>query len=159
MRIAITGHRPNKLGNDYNLTSPLIQKIKKELQIIIDTYQPKEMISGMALGIDTLWAQLAHENKIPLTAAIPCINQEKLWKDRHKHIYYNLLQHPLTTQHYVSTNKYTHYCMHDRNEWMVKNCDVLVAVWDGSSGGTEACIKAAKIYSDAKIIIINPKDL
>jgi len=27
MKIAITGHRPNKLGNDYDLTSPLIEKI------------------------------------------------------------------------------------------------------------------------------------
>lgn len=29
MKIAITGHRPNKLNNDYDLTSPLIRRIKR----------------------------------------------------------------------------------------------------------------------------------
>lgn len=28
MKIAITGHRPNKLGNDYDLTSPLVERIE-----------------------------------------------------------------------------------------------------------------------------------
>ena len=63
MRIAITGHRPNKLGNDYDLTGLLIQKIKVKLQEIINDKRPTHLISGMALGIDTLWAQLALENK------------------------------------------------------------------------------------------------
>ena len=36
MIVAGTGHRPNKLNNDYDLTSPLVLWIKEEL---IKTYQ------------------------------------------------------------------------------------------------------------------------
>ena len=71
MKIAITGHRPNKLGNDYDLTSELIQKIKAKLGNILNFHKVNAitfdrdliLITGMALGIDTLFAQIAIENK------------------------------------------------------------------------------------------------
>lgn len=36
MKVAITGHRPNKLGNDYDLTSPLIDQIDMLISGITD---------------------------------------------------------------------------------------------------------------------------
>ena len=65
MKIAITGHRPNKLGNDYNLVSPLIERIDMAICAILlkqDELYPIgsiELITGMALGIDTLFAKIA----------------------------------------------------------------------------------------------------
>lgn len=158
MKIAITGHRPNKLGNDYNLSSPLILHIKEKLQEVIDKENPEKLISGMALGIDTLWAKLAHENGIQLIAAIPCKNQDKMWVSQSKELYHNLLNHPLTTIVYVSEENYTLSCMQDRNVWMVDECDLLVAVWDGTSGGTCNCVEYAK-NQRKEIIIINPKEI
>lgn len=155
MRIAITGHRPNKLGNDYNLTGPLIRSIRVELQIIIDKYKPTHIISGMALGIDTLWAQMALENNIPLIAAVPCLDQEKQWTPSSQWIYRAIINDPLTSIKWVSKGGYTYDCMHNRNIWMVDNCDLLVAVWDGTTGGTYNCIKYAESI-DCEIIRINP---
>jgi uncharacterized phage-like protein YoqJ len=34
--------------------------------------------------------------------------------------------------------------MQIRNEWMVDRCDKLIAVWDGSKGGTGNCVDYAK---------------
>jgi len=148
MKIAITGHRPNKLGNDYDLTSDLVKKIKYEIQhIITQINQPGsnlELITGMALGIDTLFAQIAIENKIPFTAAIPCINQDKMWIQKYKDLYHSILKHRLCSIIYVSDKEYDLECMNKRNEWMVNNCDLLIAVWDGTSGGTANCVKYAK---------------
>jgi uncharacterized phage-like protein YoqJ len=31
-----------------------------------------------------------------------------------------------------------------RNEWMVDHCDLLIAVWDGSEGGTANCVRYAR---------------
>jgi uncharacterized phage-like protein YoqJ len=44
----------------------------------------------------------------------------------------------------VSPGGFTSYAMQIRNEWMVDHCDLLVALWDGSPGGTGNCIRYAK---------------
>ena len=154
MKIAITGHRPNKLGNDYDLTSPLIQTIEAELQTIINGLRPTLMISGMALGIDTLWAELAIENEIPFIAAIPCENQCERWIQKSKDRYGSIIQHPLCKQ-VVLSEEYSHTCMQKRNEWMVNNCDVLIAVWDGTPGGTGNCVKYAQ-KKGVQIVLVDP---
>lgn len=162
MKIAITGHRPNKLGNDYNLTSSLIMKIKKEIQeqLRIITWgfeQPLTLITGMALGIDTLFALIAIEYKIPFIAAIPCAGQASMWPAKSKQTYFDIVEHPLCTKYWVSTLPYNPRLMQLRNEWMVDNCDILIAVWDGTSGGTGNCVK----YADGKkeIVRIDPTKL
>ena len=157
MKIAITGHRPNKLGNDYDLTSPLIGRIQMTLRAIISEYMPDYMISGMALGIDTLWAKLAIEYKTPLIAAIPCLEHDNKWFTKSKLIYKEILDNPLTTKILTSNTCYTPNCMQVRNIWMVDNCDLLIAVWDGTSGGTKNCIDYAKSIN-RQIIYINPND-
>jgi len=162
MRIAITGHRPNKLNNDYDLTSPLVKKIKFEIQhIITQSNQPGsnlELITGMALGIDTLFALLAIENKIPFIAAIPCKDQEKMWVQKSKDLYQSILKNKLCSIQMVSFKEYDLDCMNKRNEWMVDNCDLLIAVWDGISGGTANCIKYA-VKKKKQIIYIDLKEL
>lgn len=166
MKIAITGHRPHKLGNDYDLTSDLIRKIKQELQHIIteyndigrDNWTPLSLISGMALGIDTLWAELAIENKIPLIAAIPCSGQDLKWPIKSQKTYQDIITHPNCTRNYISDKPYNSTCMQKRNEWMVDNCNLLIAVWDGTSGGTANCVNYAKSVNKP-IIYINPKEL
>lgn len=158
MKIAITGHRPNKLGNDYNFTGPLMKKITVKLQSIIEDKKPNLIITGMALGIDTLWANLAIKNNIPFIAAIPCEGHESRWPDSSKKIYYEILIHPLCTIHYVSEDTYTAWCMQKRNEYMVDECDLLVAVWDGTPGGTYNCVKYAK-EQKKEIIRINPNEI
>src|SRR5688572_1461344 len=141
MVLAITGHRPNKLGNDYDLTSDLILKIRHKLERIIVDKKPTTMISGMALGIDTLWAELALKHNVPLVAAIPCKGHSAKWPQRSVDRYMRILNHHLTKMHFVSSEGYTNTCMQDRNKWMVDNADALVAVWNGSSGGTANCVK------------------
>ena len=165
MNIAITGHRPNKLDNDYDLTSDLIKKIRLEiLKILGDYYKVDEpdtwvtLITGMALGIDTLFALIAIENNIPFIAAIPCWNQDSKWPKKSQELYGNILANKLCTIYQVGAKPYDKYCMQKRNIWMVDNCDILIAVWDGTSGGTANCIKYAQSIGKT-IIYINPKDL
>lgn len=46
--------------------------------------------------------------------------------------------------------------MQKRNEYMVDNSDIVIAVWDGTKGGTYNCVKYAQKL-EKKIIQINPK--
>ncbi len=158
MKIAITGHRPNKLGNDYDLTSPLIAKIKKIIIEILKEHEPDTLISGMALGIDTLFAKIAIEQKINLIAAIPCGNQSQFWTDKAKDEYNSIIKHIRTTPIYISRLPFTNWCMQTRNQWMVDNCDLLIAVYDGTEGGTQNCIRYAE-KQRRKIIFIGPNKL
>lgn len=162
MKIAITGHRPNKLDNDYSLISPLTLSIAYQIQLIINKYKDQDLvlITGMALGIDTLFAQIAIENNIPFIAAIPCLNQDVMWRLEFRKQYHNIINHPLCTKVYVSNEKYTLDCMQNRNKWMVDNCDKLITVWNGSTGGTKNCVDYARKLSKAiEIIRINPNKL
>lgn len=164
MKIAITGHRPNKLGNDYDFTSNLIRNIRLEIMRHLVIIQSKNimdniiLITGMALGIDTLFAQIAISMKFPFIASIPCFNQDKVWSQKSKEIYNQILSSKLCTLKVISECEYNSSVMQKRNEWMVDNCDLLIAVWDNSAGGTANCVKYAK-SKNKEIIYINPQTL
>ena len=112
----------------------------------------------MALGIDTLWAKLAIENNIPLLAAVPFEEQDCKWPKKSRDVYRSILSNPLTRTVVVCGSGYAIWKMQKRNEYMSDMCNLLIAVWDGSPGGTGNCMKYAKsIKKD--IIIINPKTL
>lgn len=175
MKIAITGHRPNKLGNDYDLKSVLIMQIKKIILEFIhqDRFDNEqiEFIIGMALGIDTLFARIAIEYNIPFIAAVPFRGQESVWPNKSKVEYYNILKKAhsiylcdeqrseIASYFNVYNIKDIHYSaekMQIRNKWMVDNCDILIAVWDLSSGGTKNCVMYAKSINK-EIFHIIPK--
>ena len=44
--------------------------------------------------------------------------------------------------------------MQKRNEFMVDNCDILIALWNGTSGGTKNCINYAKKKENVQIIYL-----
>ena len=48
--------------------------------------------------------------------------------------------------------------MQKRNEYMVDKADIVIAVWDGSSGGTGNCVKYAQKVGKS-IVKLNPVDI
>lgn len=157
MKIAITGHRPSKLGHDYDLTSPLIKKIEKEIKKQLILCRPALGITGMALGIDTLYAIICLDLGIPYIAAIPFIGQHLKWPFKSRELYNHLLSKAIEVVNVSGDDRYKPHYMQKRNIWMVDECDKLISIWDGSSGGTANCTEYAR---DKKPIIhINPKML
>lgn len=146
MKIAVTGHRPDKLGFDYDLSTPFCQEIKRVLILLARHDNIQFGISGMALGVDTLWAEaLVFDLNVPLVAAIPFLEQSSVWQQSSKTHYANLLDRAYKVVNVSGQKKYKEYFMHQRNKWMVDNCDMLYAVWNGDQrGGTFNCIQYAK---------------
>lgn len=157
MKIAITGHRPNKLNNEYDLEGPMTDFLRHKLQSLIKHYEPTHMISGMALGVDMLLATMAIENDIPLIAAIPFLGQECLWSEKSQKMYRNILSYQKCEKVIVCEGKYEAWKMNRRNEWMVDNCDLLIKVWDGTLGGTANCCRYAD-KEGKKSVLVNPND-
>ena len=156
MKIAITGHRPKSLNNEYDGTGPMSIWIKKEINKVLDKQGPTMLISGMALGVDMLFAEIAIERELDLLAAIPCKGQEKVWTKKSQDRYNKILSYDNCSKVYVNEN-YSVWAMQKRNEYMVDKSNLLIACWDGTVGGTCNAVQYAKKVNK-EIIRINPQD-
>lgn len=167
MVICATGHRSDKLGcgkgDDWSSKSPKLQpvrqKIEAKLRNILDFQilagETKfELISGMALGVDQLFFSVGNQLRkeyaeqgvaIVLTTAVPCIEQDGIWKDDCKISYAAMLK-AADKKVRISNKKYQDDkgCMQRRNRFMVDNADMVLAYHDGSEGGTKNCVDYAK---------------
>ena len=141
MIICGTGHRPNKLGGyGIETTNKLIQIASDWLR----EQKPTKVISGMALGWDMALASAAISNEIPLVAAVPFKGQEVKWPQESQKEFNRLLE-KATSVVFVSDGGYAAWKMQVRNEWMVDNADVILALYNGdTSGGTYNWIRYAK---------------
>ena len=86
---------------------------------------------------------------------IPFEGQEKAWPQSSQKIF-NSLVAKAAEKVIVSPGGYSAYKMQVRNEWMVNQCDTLIAVWDKSPGGTANCVAYAKNINK-HIIYIDPR--
>lgn len=153
MVVAFTGHRPNKLGG-FHTPNKTFNWVMWQLDDALTHLQPDRVISGMALGVDQWAAAFAVALGIPFTAAIPFAGQESVWGSNAQLIYKKLLD-LADEKVIVCPGSYAPRKMQIRNEWMVDRCDVLLAVWDGSAGGTGNCVRYAE-KKGKTIYRINP---
>lgn len=158
MIVAFTGHRPDKLGG-YHVPNPVYNHVCQQIEKVLIEFQPEKVISGMALGVDQWAAYIAYKLNIPFMAAIPFEGQETAWPAKSQQTYQKLVK-LASEQVIVSAGKYSGLKMQIRNEWMVNQCDKLIAVYNGDiSGGTFNCIQYAKnvkkdiYYIDLKVPI------
>lgn len=141
---AFTGSRPSKLAKfgGYNLQDPRYQVLRDEIKKRLIAHQTVRAISGMALGIDQLAAQVCIEVGIPFVAAIPCDGHEKIWPE-HSQVEYHRLLNLSAEKVIVSPGPYAMWKLQARNCWMVDRADVLIACWDYRKGGTANCLQYA----------------
>lgn len=147
MRIAVTGHRPNKLYG-YNIFSREWISLKEEFKKLLVANHCTEAITGMALGVDTVFAlavlDLQDEGyNIKLHCAIPCRKQSCRWNRESVELYDNILDRADVVK-LVTDAEYEPWMMQVRNEYMVDLADKIIAVWDGSNGGTANCVRYAE---------------
>jgi uncharacterized phage-like protein YoqJ len=142
MIVAGTGHRPDHLGSGGyggHVARCLQQLAVAELSAL----QPRAVITGMAVGWDQALARAAIELGLPFHAYVPFVGQERLWPAKTKEAYHALLTRAATVV-ICSPGGYSAYKMQVRNERMVDDCDTLLALWDGTAGGTANCVAYAK---------------
>lgn len=161
MRICVTGHRPGKLYG-YDLSDSRWERLRSVLKKILIEKECKEAITGMALGVDTIFALAVLELKnegydIKLHCAIPCKNQEARWFKKDQRLYNNILKRADSVR-IVSNTGYNLSAMQKRNEYMVNSSDGVIAVWDGSKSGTANCVRYAK-EKERFIIYVDPNNM
>ena len=161
MKICVTGHRPNKLYG-YDITNSKYIKLKDKFKELLIQNSCTEAITGMALGADMMFAIAVLELKkqgydIKLHCAIPCRNHICKWTKTYQELY-NYILNKADIVKLVTNEDYKPYLMQKRNEYMVDLADKVIAVWDGSKGGTYNCVKYAE-KKDKEIIRIVPEEI
>ena len=136
---AATGHRPPKLGGYSPEAAGKLQSIARAY---LSANHPDQIISGMALGWDTAWALAGLDLGIPLIAAVPFPGQSSRWPTMDFLVYHQIMKRADRVQ--IIYQSYNPQAFQARNQYMVNSCNQLVAMWDGSSGGTANCIQYAK---------------
>jgi len=155
MIISGTGHRPSKIGG-FIIPNKTFNYICRTAEEILIRESPTKIITGMALGWDTWLAQIAYKLRIPFIAAVPFAGQDSVWPPQSKKLYAELLELADDVV-VVSEGGYSSRNMQRRNEWMVDHSDKVLAVWDGSNGGTGNCVAYARSIG-REIIRIDPAD-
>lgn len=159
--IAVTGHRPNKLWG-YDLNNPPYQKLQQLFEQILTDTGCTDAWTGMALGADTVFAHavLALRDKnlpIRLHCAIPCRGQSSRWSAGAVREYDQILQ--LADSIVLVTDApYSPRLMQVRNEYMVNHSDFVIAVWNGTPGGTANCVRYAR-HRDVQVRVIDPASI
>lgn len=139
MILAGTGHRPDKLGG-YGAESR--DRLVALAHAAIRKYNPARVITGMALGWDMALAHAAYSLDVPYTAAIPFEGQESRWPPLSQQNWRFYVENADSVIH-VSDPGYAAWKMQRRNEWMVDNATHVLALWNGTPGGTANCVAYA----------------
>lgn len=145
-----TGHRPEKLYATANL---VIKRLDAAIRDAIRNGYTT-FISGMAKGVDIWAAELVLHYRdccpqIELVCAVPFKgfgqHWEKSWRDR----FQNILQKADAV--YYICPKFSYSAYQARNIWMVDHASLVIAVYNGSSGGTENTIAYAQKQADCTV--------
>lgn len=144
---AISGHRPEKI-KDFDW----VKEALKEAYLLLEV---QKVIQGMAAGVDLTAAKVAHEMGIPYVCARPWAGHTA--RDGWKLTYASAIRNSEQVVDVDPSIKYPGVWAYQvRNKWMVDRADFVLAVWDGSDGGTANCVRYAwKVGKD--VFNLNPK--
>ena len=175
-------------GYDYEHPSYIALKEKIKKFLIEERVEEVYVGMAIGLDIIAALAaievrELGHSVKV--VACIPCANQECKWSWKDQKLYWEVLRkcdtilgttdngievqlvtmfidecanelYTLEPREY--TVEYKPWLMQARNKIIVNHCDTLIALWDGTKGGTYNCIDYAMKTGRVNIIRWNPED-
>ena len=158
---SFTGHRPGKLPYSLWDGNPQAEALKKELSDAIDTLILEgfgHFVSGGALGIDTLAALLVLEKRetnpaLTLEIAVPYPEQDERWDEKDRAVYRDILARADIVT--VVSSGYDPFAPRRRNEFMLDLSDAVIAVFNGSRGGTSQAVSSA-YDRGLRLILIKP---
>lgn len=147
----VTGHRTFGISEEQrDFTFRILPKVAKRLK---DAYGMKEMISGMAIGADTIWADCAVELGVPLSAYIPFPQQSDKWSFADRSHWLKLRKE--ASKEIIIGEKFSIGLLHARNDAMIRASDLAVAVWSPSvtTGGTASAVNKIRKAKKPMILI------
>lgn len=141
-RCCFTGHRPEKLKRS---VSEILRDLAEAIDAAIsDGYT--EFVTGMSRGVDMWAAEIVLERKqknpeIKLLCIIPFMDFEKRWSKDWQREYLKIRDNADAVQYLY--NSYAHKAYEARNQMMIDMSSRVIAVFNGTSGGTKSTLEYA----------------
>lgn len=137
-----TGHRANKLPWGFHEEDPRCVALKEQIYDAVEAVYDsgiRHFICGMANGCDLYFGEAvlklrAAHPEVTLEAAVPYEGQATSWPTAQKQLWHTL--YDTCDYQTVVSHTYTPDCMMKRNRYMVDNSSILIAAYNGKSGGT-----------------------
>lgn len=157
MKMALTGHRPERLGyskDSYNTIDWI--RLIEWLRLAIKFNNVTDVYCGMANGCDIAYGIAALSIKkegynVKLHCVLPCKNYNS------SNPWYNDLKE-IADEWIELSKEFYKGCDNVRDQYMVDHSDALFAIWDGNkSGGVWSTIRKAQ--KKGLNIIYYPKEL
>jgi len=155
-----TGPRPKNFpwrNENERYTMPLMARLEREIRKAIDKGY-RHFISGMSIGVDMYAARIVLKIKreqpdfgITLEAAIPFPSQPDKWSETQKAEYVKTLG--LADKQTIIGKEHSVENFNKRNNYMVDNAGLVIAVNSYKSGGTQRTINYAKTKNRALVVI------
>ena len=156
-----TGHRPDKLPWGLDESDPRCLAIKRSMTRELEGLYRRgyrHFISGMAMGCDLYFAEAALSLRkrypgVTVEGAVPCPTQAQKWPERLRRRRRLILNDcDLET---VVQQHYDRFCMHRRDRYMVDRSAAVLAVFDGTPGGTQYTLNYA-MDKGREILLLDP---
>ncbi|MDE6840404.1 MAG: DUF1273 domain-containing protein [Oscillospiraceae bacterium] len=156
-----TGHRPDKLPWGLNEGDPRCAALKASLARALEGLYRRgfrHFISGMAMGCDLYFAQGALELRtrlpdVTVEGAVPCPTQASRWPEPLRRRWRAILDAcDLET---VVQQNYDRFCMLRRDRYMVDRSAAVLAVFNGTPGGTQYTLNYA-MDQGREILLLDP---
>lgn len=142
-RCCFTGHRPEKLGfSEWQIKAALEKEIRAAASVGYTVF-----ISGMARGVDLWAAELVLDLRergegVRLVCALPYPGFESRWEQGWREKYEDILKWADFVK--IICPQYDKSCFQRRNQWMVDHSSRLIAVYNGTRGGTRNTLEYAE---------------
>jgi predicted Rossmann fold nucleotide-binding protein DprA/Smf involved in DNA uptake len=149
MRVAVTGHRPQRLNGKEAVVG---QWLSSELKNLLEEDRAGRLTAytGMAQGVDQIFALQCLKLNIPVYCIYPY--ERKNFHPEEEYIIEQAAGVVSLQSHYSRNSYYKRDC------YLVDNCDILLAVYDGIPvGGTYLTVEYAKKQN--KPIIYLPQEI
>lgn len=147
MNISVTGHRPNKLGG---YKTDAITLVDDFAYLALQKFREANpglnwVYTGMAQGWDQSIAWACGLLEVPYIACLPVPEFDKPWPSGARRRYDTLLA---KAHQIIDVYNIPGYDLgnpfQQRNEYMVNNTEQTIALYNGTGGGTDHCVRLAK---------------
>jgi hypothetical protein len=159
IRFGIAGHRSL---DDRNVSEFVARQLESILRDARKQNIGTTAISAVAEGADTIFAETALSLNVPLEIVKPFRGYSNDFKTTHSRSRYRNLLRRAAREITMPFNERSDVAYQTAMHWIVDNCDVLIAVWNGERsdriGGTVDAVERA-IRSKRKWIHLNVNEL
>ena len=149
--LGVSGHRAL-----YSFPNSRRTVVRSKAKSVLLNLNPTSVITGLAIGWDTLIANLCIELDIPFIAAVPFKGQEAYWSATDQKHYNDLLMQAKDVV-IVSPGGMSGWKYQVRNKYIVDNSDMMLFFYSGAPSGTKNCFDYAE-KQGKRYVRINPLD-